>query len=296
MKSLSNNIYKSSWVSIQDDEKLVIDSNAILARRIEELGAREAEKRRNAAVSSDEQQESGFEGGIGGEQIDALLYDRDGEAGGVLKAQEESVIDGPTPEELRAEAEAELEAARAEIEHMKQAAQAEIEAQRMSAFEEAKRQGYNDGLSSAQEQADQMKRELDAERIRMEEEYDRLIDEFEPMFIDTITAVYNHIFNTELENERGILVHLIESTLRKVESSRTFIVHVSKDDYPYVNMQKKLLTEGAVGGRGVVEVVEDITLRKNECLIETDGGIFDCGVGTQLEELTKKLKLLSFEK
>ena len=61
-------------------------------------------------------------------------------------------------------------------------------------------------------------------------------------------------------------------------------------------MQKKALTEGAVSGRGVVEIIEDVTLRKNECMIETDGGIFDCGLGTQLEGLTNKLKVLSFEK
>lgn len=72
-------------------------------------------------------------------------------------------------------------------------------------------------------------------------------------------------------------------------------MHVSKDDYSYVNTQKKMLAETTVGSRGVVEVIEDITLHKNECMIETDGGIFDCGVGTQLEELTKRLKLLSFE-
>ncbi len=141
-----------------------------------------------------------------------------------------------------------------------------------------------------------MKEELERERVRLEEEYSALIDELEPQFIDTITAVYNHIFQVELESERNILVHLIETTLRKVESSRTFIVHVSKDDYPYVNMQKKDLSEGAVGGRGVLEVVEDITLHKNECMIETDGGVFDCGLGTQLDELTKRLKLLSFSK
>lgn len=290
-----SNVYKAIWVAVQEDEKCIIDSNAILARREEELEAREEEIRKYKAAAAGESQDVGFTGGIGGEQIDALLYDRDGEESGLLKAAAESHIEGPTPEELRAEAEAELEAARAEIAQMKQAAQAEIEAQKRSVIEDARQRGYSDGLASAQEQADRMKRELDAERIRMEEEYDRLIDEFEPKFIDTITAIYNHIFNTELENERGILVHLIDSTLRKVESSRTFIVHVSKDDYPYVNMQKKLLTEGAVGGRGVVEIVEDITLRNNECLIETDGGIFDCGVGTQLEELTRKLKLLSFE-
>lgn len=288
------NIYKASWVAVREDEKCIIDSNAILARREEEQAAMEEERRKYGTHAPKESEDGGFMGGIEGEQIDALLYDPDSAQGGIIKTQE-ALNEGPTPEELRAEAEAELEAAREEIEQMRQSAMAEIEAQRRTVLDGARQEGYNEGLRTAQEQADRTRRELEAERARMEEEYDRLIDELEPKFIDTITAVYNHIFNTELENERGILVHLIDSALRKVESSRTFIVHVSKEDYPYVNMQKKLFEEGAVGGRGVVEIVEDITLRNNECLIETDGGIFDCGVGTQLEELTKKLKALSFE-
>lgn len=41
--------------------------------------------------------------------------------------------------------------------------------------------------------------------------------------------------------------------------------------------------------------MKDITLGKGECLIETEGGIFDCGLGTQLSELRQKLKLLSYE-
>lgn len=31
-------------------------------------------------------------------------------------------------------------------------------------------------------------------------------------------------------------------------------------------------------------------------MIETDGGIFDCGVDTQLAELTNRLRVLSYEK
>ena len=44
-----------------------------------------------------------------------------------------------------------------------------------------------------------------------------------------------------------------------------------------------------------VELIEDATLKENECVIETNSGIFDCSIGVQLEELTKKLRLLSFE-
>ena len=40
---------------------------------------------------------------------------------------------------------------------------------------------------------------------------------------------------------------------------------------------------------------EDVTLKKNQCLIETDGGIFDCSLGVELKELKKQLLLLSYD-
>ena len=52
---------------------------------------------------------------------------------------------------------------------------------------------------------------------------------------------------------------------------------------------------GAPAPNSTVEIVEDMTLGKGECMIETESGIFDCGLGTQLSELRQKLKLLSYE-
>ena len=72
---------------------------------------------------------------------------------------------------------------------------------------------------------------------------------------------------------------------------------------PSINLRYKsllltcllILSAGAVAPNATVEIVKDITLGKGECLIETEGGIFDCGLGTQLSELRQKLKLLSYE-
>ena len=44
-----------------------------------------------------------------------------------------------------------------------------------------------------------------------------------------------------------------------------------------------------------VELLEDVTLGKNECMIETGNGVFDCSLGTQLEALNEELRLLSYE-
>ena len=73
------------------------------------------------------------------------------------------------------------------------------------------------------------------------------------------------------------------------------VIHVSKNDYEYVNDRKDQLTEG-LGSTDTIEVIEDLTLRPTEAFIEAEGGIYDCGIGTELELLKKELMLLSYQK
>ena len=294
-KTRQRTLYKAGWVRVDGEEKCVIDSNSLVAERIEEW---ENIRRANSAAMPDfeedgEEGEPEFVSGIEGEELDALFTD--GEDGSnVIKAGEKA---GP---DLAVEAEEEAQRILAEAQYkaseMLEDARRESDILRTNAVEEGTKQGYDEGYARGMAEADGMKQELAERKRQLEAEFDELLEDLEPRFVETITDIYSHIFGVDLMDNRDILVHLIDSTLRKVESSRTFIVHVSAEDYPHVNMQKQTLIEGAVAGRGLIEIVEDIALSKGDCLIETDGGIFDCGVGTQLEELTKKLRVLSYEK
>lgn len=85
---MSRNLFKSSWVVVSSDEKCVIDSNARMERRIEELEAlRRAKANEQMAYDESEDGEAEFVSGLGGEEIDALLADT-GEAaeGGIIKS------------------------------------------------------------------------------------------------------------------------------------------------------------------------------------------------------------------
>ena len=42
-----------------------------------------------------------------------------------------------------------------------------------------------------------------------------------------------------------------------------------------------------------MDIVEDVTMKKNECIIETDTGVFNCSLDIELNNLIKDLKLLS---
>lgn len=292
---MSRNLYKASWVVVSGEEKHVIDSNELVERRLEELEALRRTKRSSRPEGSDEgDEDAGFVSGLAGEKIDALLEDRGDDGSGIIKAEPEEQV--PDLDEIRAQAQEILDDAQTRANEMKAAAQSEIDAQRRWAMEEGKKEGYEEGYRKGISEAEELKKKLMAQKRQLEAEYEQLIDELEPKFIDTITGVYSHIFGVALADNRDILVHLVDSTLRQVESSRAFIVHVSKEDYPFVNMQRQELTDGAAAGRGTVEIIEDITLRQGECMIETDGGIFDCGVDTQLTELTNKLRMLCYNK
>ena len=43
----------------------------------------------------------------------------------------------------------------------------------------------------------------------------------------------------------------------------------------------------------MLDIVLDPLLDEKQCMIETDGGLFDCGMDTQMRNLTKDIKSLS---
>ena len=276
---MSKGLVKQMFMVVQSEEKRVIDANELLKQRQDELARwqREAD-------------EAGFVSGLAAEELE--LGEDDGESN-IIKSREsaEQILGN-----AQAEAQAALEAAGAEAERIIEEARAQALAEKNQILTEAQQRGYSEGYAKAQAEGDAIRREYQEKEEQLELFYQQQIEELEPQMVDTISAIYEHIFHVELSSYRDLLEHLISDTLRKLEGGHDFMVHVSKEDYPYVSMQKKQILAGAVAANCNVEVVEDLTLAKNECLIETDSGIYDCGLGTQLEEVKKKLMLLAFQR
>ena len=284
---MSSNLLKRGFMKLADDETRVIDTNELVAKRIRELSAK-----------MQQEEGTGFISGLAADKVDALVSDTEGgegdsqTSGNVIKAGEDL-------QKLREDAEGEarkiLEDAKAQAESILQEAREQAEAQKAEVLEQARRQGQQEAKAQADRAEAQRASEYQKKAAGLEAEYQKLVDELEPKFIDTITGIYEYIFHVDLHSYREVLCYLITSTMRKNEDNRSFLVHVSKEDYPYVSMQKKQIMAGAAAPNSTVEIVEDMTLGKGECMIETESGIFDCGLGTQLSELQQKLKLLSYE-
>lgn len=288
MISLSSNVFKGGYGLVHNvqkpSDKRIIDSNELVASRLEKLNEI---LRANPQI---QKSTDGFVQGIHAEDVSELLSD--GEDVAVLKA------DGLNPDNVLQQAkdkaselisDAKKQADTIVAEAMEQAA-----ISKKNIMEEARMNGYREGINRATKEINDTKAALAKEKADLEAEYDAKFESMEADLVNTITNIYEHIFDVELSSNRAILVYLINTTLRKVEGGRNFIVHVSKEDYPFVSSQKKqLVTVGSTSN--TVDVVEDLNLMKGECFIETDGGIFDCGLGTHLKQLSNMLRMLSFE-
>lgn len=301
MRSLSSNLLKQGYSFFLNgtEEKRIIDTNELAAKRLEDL----RENLSRQAVSMQAQGEEfaeGFVQGIEAVDVSALLDTAD-EGSTVLKAETLSgqAQGGPDGarilEEASAQAQGIVNDAKTHAEQIVQEAREQAEDLKKTAADEGRMNGYREGKQKAEAEAEGLKQRLLAREAQLEEEYQDALSQMEPQLVDAITGIYEHIFHVELHSYRDILVHLIESTLRKAEGNKDFLVHVSREDYSYVSMQKKQL-QAVLAGNGVtLEVIEDVTLGKDECMIETEGGIFDCGLGTQLDQLRSKLLLLAYK-
>lgn len=285
---MSSNLYKRNafYGTQTEPEKRIIDTNEIAAKRLEAL----AEIMKSSAGKGESQ---GFVQGLDAKEVSVLLSEDGEDSGNVIKgapSEDTSALLGKAQEEA-----AEIvSAARQQADTIVKEALEQAENSKKNVLEEARMNGYREGINRANKEVEQLKAELARKEKELETHYRAQYDTMESDLVETITGIYEHIFHVDLSSQRELLVHLIAATMRKSDSSRSFIIHVSKEDYPFVSMQKKQLQAGVAGVNSSVEIIEDMTLAKSECLIEADGGIFDCGLGTQLEELGKKLKLLSY--
>ena len=137
--------------------------------------------------------------------------------------------------------------------------------------------------------------ELTEKEKQLEEDYRHKREQMEPELVDVLVDVFDKVTHTIAEDKKDMILTLVDSVMSQVELSHNFLIRVSKDDYQFLVDNKERITAlaSASGNSANIDIFEDVTLKRNECIIETDVGIFDCSLDIQLENLIKDIKLLS---
>ena len=283
---MSSSLIKSYSVAYKDGEarkhKRVIDSNQAVSDRIKEL---------SEILESvpEEDFADDFNEGLNAEQVDALLADQEEVAEQARKNEEiQKIVNDANDQAQQIIDDANARAAQI-IEDANTQAQQILEDARAQGVAEGNEKGYAEGLERAAEVERQAQEKSDA----LDRQYEEKIAELEPLFVEKLTDIYSHVFGIDLSGRNDVIMYLLRDTIRNIEGAKNYLVHVSKDDYEYVSTNREELTAG-LAGSATVEIVEDMTLTEGSAFIETEGGIYDCSIGTEMELLKKELKVLSY--
>lgn len=275
-----SNLLKRSSV-INKDER-VIDYNDLIKKKIQTI----MESKHN------EMDADGFINGLHADVVEELISD-DGTADALTDdaAMGEQQA-AASLENANAEAERIIEEARLQAEQIIADANKNADA----AFEEAKQNGYYEGNEKAQEEMNikqaQLEAEFDNKRKELEQEYNNLKESIEPELVEVITDVFRKVTGVVAEDNQEIILHLINDVMHNADGSRDYVIKVSPDDYKFlVNNQGKIYC--AMSREVNIDIVKDATLERNQCMIETNTGIFNCSLDIELNNLIKNIKLLS---
>lgn len=155
-----------------------------------------------------------------------------------------------------------------EAERIVAAAQSEAEAIVQSAAES--------GLAAGRADASDLAQAVDQRRQDLHEETDRRLQ----------TGIRELVENSlsELLANDELFLKLVRNALRSQRRGREIFLRVHPDRAPFLQENRAALI--AVLGRArSIEIREDITLGRDGCVVETDAGVLDVGLGTQLSVL-----------
>ena len=287
-----SNLFKAGFVSFDQSDASIIDNNDLSNRKIEAYQERELKRQRTRMMQEEGYEEGDsvedFVPGIGLEQINQLTQDQN-----MLGSFPDPQFD---MEAMQAEIDLKLQQAQEQAEMIINDAQQQAENIRSQAMEQGRQQGYETGYQEGLAAVEQIKQETLQKQEELDKEYQQIVDELEPEMVDVLTQIYEHVFGVDMREDKGIILHLLKNTLSRIEPGNNLIVHISPDDYDDVMEEKDSIDACITSPSTTMEIIEDPLLKKNECMIESDSGVFDCSLGVELSELTRKLKLLSFDR
>lgn len=170
---------------------------------------------------------------------------------------------------------------------------AKAEQSKAAIYEEAKLQGYEEGYSEGSAKIKELEIKLNNDILSHQAEYEQQISEIEPKMVELMISLIRKITGIVIEDKKDVILYLVKNTFKNTENCKEFVIKVSKEDYvTLINNKEEICSN--LKDDVKVEIVEDLGLNQNQCMIETESSIIDCSLDVQYENLITNMRLLSY--
>jgi len=157
--------------------------------------------------------------------------------------------------------------------------------------EQAKEEGYNEGLTIATREGDNIRAQARQVLAQAEADRKKMQERLEPEMVDLLIRIADKLMDNAVKLNPKIILSLVKMGIQSATITGDVSVYVSPDDYDTVIENKDMvmaLTDGSVK----LDIVKDLSLSPMDCVIETPFGNIDCSLGQQYETLRQNITYL----
>ena len=181
-----------------------------------------------------------------------------------------------------------LKEARSEAEKLVLEARATKEEITNSAYKEGRDSGHEEGYKEGRAEAQRL---IDRLHLMIEKIMDKrvqILSETEQQIVNLVLLMTRKIVKVISENQRNVVMTNIVQALRKVKGRGDVLIRVNMAELALTSEHTKEFLSAAENVKNIT-IVEDSSVEKGGCIIETDFGSIDARISSQLAELEQKI-------
>lgn len=236
-----------------------------------------------------------------GSEKQKMLDDAQAQANAIIESAKNAAFEEvkkQTDEAQTIKAQAENEAQKIIADAREQASQIQAKSEiekdeiKRNSYEEGLKEGKKDGYDSGKEEVnrliDRSHKILEAVLNRREQ----ILNETEEQIIQLVLLMTRKVVKVMSENQKSVVMANVLSALKKVKARGDVTIRVNLEDVKLTTEHIKDFTEQVESVSGIT-VVEDSSVEKGGCIVETDFGAIDARISSQLSELESKILEIS---
>ncbi len=181
-----------------------------------------------------------------------------------------------------------IEKAKAEAEQIIENAHSQESFLKEQATKQGYDVGYKDGFASGEDEQNRLIERIhkivESIMIRRQE----ILKETESQIVDLVLLMTRKVVKVVSENQKSVIANNVLAALNKVKVKGAVTLRVNMEDAKIATANLSEFTK-RVENVSSITVVEDSTIEKGGCIVETDFGEIDATIQSQLHELESKI-------
>ena len=149
-------------------------------------------------------------------------------------------------------------------------------------------QGHADGYESGRAEVERLIEQLHSIINHAINKRNEIIEESETHLINLVLLIAKKVVKVISENQKNVVINNVIQALRKLKSRGEVIIRVNLEDVGLTSEHVKDFMRMVENVKSVT-VVEDSSVDRGGCVIETDFGQIDARISSQLHEIEEKI-------